>query len=314
MNMPTTSIAIPCYNSEGSIGRAVESALQQTVSTAEVIVVDDGSTDNSLAVLRRFGNRIRLIEADHRGGNHARNLALESATGEWIQFLDADDYLLKDKITRQLEEGGDTSSVDILYSPVLVEENRNGSEPNIMVQAIDTGLDLYGQWIAWHLPQTGAALWRRESLVSLGGWNERMPCCQEHELYLRALIKGLRFRMTPTARAVYRIWSEKTVCRRDPEQLIKIRTGLIDLMCNWLKENGKWKLQHSRTAGRICFEMARGMAKSDIRKALNYHDERRARGLIHLAGPAAPIRYRIAYSALGFRGAENLARMQRRSP
>jgi glycosyltransferase involved in cell wall biosynthesis len=309
--MLTASIGIPCYNSECSVGKAVESALQQTVPI-EVIVVDDGSSDNSVAILRRFGDRIRLIEANHRGGNHARNLALEAATGEWIQFLDADDYLLEDKIALQLEEGGDTSAIDVLYSPVFVEQDRNGNGPALEIGSIDTELDLYAQWIAWQLPQTGGALWRRESLLALGSWNETMPCCQEHELYLRALMKGLRFRMTPTARAVYRIWSEDTVCRRDPAQLYKVRTALIDLMCDWLKETGRWNNQHTRIAGRICFEMARGMAKSDLERAESYHDERRKRGLIHLAGPAAPEHYRIAYRALGFRRAEKLAKMRRR--
>ena len=65
--------------------------------------------------------------------------------------------------------------------------------------------DVFTQWIRWHIPQTGGCLWRRDALVRAGGWKEGQPCCQEHELYHRALMAGLRFRFTPTPGAVYRM-------------------------------------------------------------------------------------------------------------
>lgn len=306
--MPASvSIAIPCFNSSESVGKAVESALAQTWPNVEVLVVDDGSSDTSGELLREYGDRIRLFTTDHRGGNHARNRALREASGEWMQFLDADDFLLPDKIQLQFEEGGDMEAVDVLYGPVLIEQDR-GNGVTTEINPIDANVDIFAQWLAWHLPQTGGALWRRKPMLRIGGWNESMPCCQEHELYLRALQAGLRFRKTSSARAVYRIWSEDTVCRRDPLQLLEVRTELIDRMCHWLGETGRLEEVHRETAGRICFEMARSLATSDLDRATRYHDERKQRGLIHVQGPAAPASYRIAYRLLGFRGAEALAR------
>src|SRR4051812_17375713 len=95
---PLVTIAIPCFNAGLSIGAAVQSALDQSWPEKEIIVVDDGSLDDSLEVLERFGPAIQVIRGEHRGGNAARNLALAQAQGEWVQFLDADDYLEREKI------------------------------------------------------------------------------------------------------------------------------------------------------------------------------------------------------------------------
>src|SRR5437868_5782473 len=98
---PLVTVAIPCFNAAQWIAKAVQSALDQTWPSVEIIVVDDGSTDGSLGVLAAFGEKIRVFSAAHRGGNHARNAALHAATGDWIQYLDADDELEPEKIARQ---------------------------------------------------------------------------------------------------------------------------------------------------------------------------------------------------------------------
>ena len=96
------SILIPCYNAERWVARAIESALGQTWPNKEVIVVDDGSTDDSLKVIRSFDGQIRWETGANRGGNAARNRLLELARGDWVQYLDADDYLRSTKLERQL--------------------------------------------------------------------------------------------------------------------------------------------------------------------------------------------------------------------
>ena len=106
------------------------------------------------------------------------------------------------------------------------------------------------QWIRWHIPQTGGALWRREALLRIGGWREGQPCCQEHELYLRALMAGLRFAYAPSPRAVYRIWSEETLCRKDPLLVVRVRTELMDTLRAWLEAQGKFSAEHRSEIGR----------------------------------------------------------------
>ena len=305
------SIAMPCYNAERWIAQAIESALAQTGVEPEVIVVDDGSTYRSREIVQSFGARARLLHGEHRGANHARNLALANATGEWVQFLDADDYLEPAKIQRQLEETNGGADADVIYSPVWIEtwsercdaREKSGTSPDA---------DWDTQWIRWHIPQTGGALWRRGKLRDLGGWKEGQPCCQEHELYLRARKAGLRFQYAPTPGAVYRIWSEDTLCRKDPVLVTQVRTELMDELWQWLQETGRATEQHRQEIGQACFEMARTWARYDLSAAAAYHADRKSRRLIQLAGPAAPKSYRVVYSVAGFSAAERVAKLARR--
>jgi glycosyltransferase involved in cell wall biosynthesis len=309
VSKPFISIAIPCFNSARWLGQAIESALAQTWPEKEVIVVDDGSTDGSAEVARRFNDRIQLIITENRGGNRARNRALEAARGEWVQYLDADDFLEPEKIAQQFAESDQGRDADVLYSPVWVEEPKSATRE---LTKIDTSLDLSSQWVGWQMPQTGGALWRKSALQAIGGWKEDQPCCQEHELYLRALQAGLRFRFTPTPHAVYRIWSDDTVCRRNPRQVIQVKTALIDRFRDWLIRGGQWTESHRQIAGKACFEMARSLAKYDLAEAEAYLHERQAKDLLVLRGPSAPMSYQLAYRLLGFPRAERLAATLRR--
>jgi hypothetical protein len=310
MKPPPVSVVIPCFNAGKWIAGAIESALAQTLPV-EVIVVDDGSRDDSIDRVRGFGNAVHLLVTEHRGGNFARNTGWRAAAGEWVQFLDADDYLEPRKIAVQLA-AENTAEADLIYSPVWIETG-TGEGTRREASILDPDLDLLGQWILWQLPQTGGALWRRASLDRLDGWKEDQPCCQEHELYLRALLFGCRFALVNVPHAVYRIWSSQTVCRRDPALVVREKTALLDQLRSVARERGSWTEEHEFLAGRTCFEMARTLAVTDLERGAEYARDRQQRGLFQPAGPAASARYRTALRCFGFRGAERLARWLRRS-
>src|SRR4051794_14609729 len=118
---PFVSILIPCYNSERWVGQAIESALGQTWPNKQVIVLDDGSTDNSLNVIRKYESQLTWEAGPNRGGGYARNRLLELASGEWAQYLDADDYLLAEKVSEQAEFVAQHVEVDIVIGPTTME-------------------------------------------------------------------------------------------------------------------------------------------------------------------------------------------------
>src|SRR5512132_248706 len=100
---PLVSVIVPAYNAGSTIAEAVESALAQTYRPLEVVVVDDGSTDDTAEVVaERFEDRVHIISAPHRGRGAARNTGLATARGAYIQFLDADDVLAPAKIATQV--------------------------------------------------------------------------------------------------------------------------------------------------------------------------------------------------------------------
>src|SRR5215813_6146334 len=112
------SILIPCFNAERWIAQAIESGLAQTYEEKEVIVIDDGSRDGSLEVIKSFGDRIRWETGPNCGGNAARNRLLQLARGRWLQYLDADDYLLPTKLERQVAFLREHPECDVAVSPV----------------------------------------------------------------------------------------------------------------------------------------------------------------------------------------------------
>lgn len=113
---PLVSIIIPNFNYSQFVKSAVETALDQTYSNTEVIVVDDGSTDESLKVLQKFGNKIKLIRQEHGGPARARNRGIQEASGDYIAFLDADDLWKPRKIEKQLELFQTNSDLGLVYS------------------------------------------------------------------------------------------------------------------------------------------------------------------------------------------------------
>src|SRR5438445_1161515 len=231
------SILIPCYNAQQWVAHAIESALAQTWADKEVIVVDDGSTDGSLDAIRKFDGKIQWETGPNRGGNVARNRLLELAQGEWLQYLDADDYLLPEKIANQMEFLQSQPKVDVVFSPVMLEySTENGIRHEL--SHIPEPHDPWVLLARWYLRQTGASLWRKRSLTDVGGWKPDQPCCQEHELFLRLLIAGKRFAYSHRPGAIYRQWSSETLCKRDPQRTLVNRLQIVDRLAAHLKATG----------------------------------------------------------------------------
>src|SRR5260370_21039217 len=104
-NLPLITVGIPCFNAQKHLDACLQSALALDWPALEIIVVDDGSTDETGAILERFKSHLRIFRQEHRGACAARNRILKEARGEWIQYLDADDYLQPAKLKKQWAEG-----------------------------------------------------------------------------------------------------------------------------------------------------------------------------------------------------------------
>src|SRR4051812_32621020 len=97
------SAVIPCFNTARYVGAAITSALEQTYQPIEIVVVDDGSTDDFDGAIAQFAGRIQLVRQSNTGLAHARNAGIEASDSEFIAFLDADDRWHPDKIERQVD-------------------------------------------------------------------------------------------------------------------------------------------------------------------------------------------------------------------
>jgi glycosyltransferase involved in cell wall biosynthesis len=128
---PLVSVVIPVKNGERYLGEAISSVLEQHYEALEILVVDNGSTDRSMAVARSFGATVTVLTEPTPGAAHARNTGFNRAVGEYLAFLDADDLWLPGKLQRQLAELELRTELDMVfafgenfYSPELTEEDR----------------------------------------------------------------------------------------------------------------------------------------------------------------------------------------------
>ncbi len=179
---PLVSVLIPCYNAADHVGTAIKSALGQSHGDVEVVVLDDGSTDQSLRVINGFGSIVnfRFETGPNRGGNAARNRLIEMSRGAFIQFLDADDELMPSKVElclQAMRNGADVAFCDYL-------EVTGANERRVAHAAPLEGSDLLTHFVANNI-QTSAPLHRREHLEAIGGFDTTLRCCQEFELHLR---------------------------------------------------------------------------------------------------------------------------------
>jgi glycosyltransferase involved in cell wall biosynthesis len=208
MSTPLVSIVIPCYNAAPWLRSTLESALAQTWPRREIILVDDGSTDDSLAVARGFEDRgVRVIPQANRGASAARNLGLELAGGDWIQFLDADDLLAPDKIAVQISRLAAAPAGCIASS----EWARFQAEPAAAIFTAQpnwrdmAGLDfmLLHYDHGWMMPPI-AWLAPRPAIEAAGRWREDLSLNDDGEYFCRVMLASAGIVFSPGARAYYR--------------------------------------------------------------------------------------------------------------
>jgi len=217
--LPLVSVIIPCYNAGRFLLETVESVFQQTINDYEIILVDDGSEDNTPQIIESFGAKVRTISGPNHGVSAARNLGTQLAQGEYIQYLDADDLLPPHALERRVQALV-SSGADIAYSDwQRLEESPSGNFQlgDIIARRIE---DIHvDQEIAiftsfWAPP---AALLYRLSIVNkIGGWNENFPVIEDARFLLEAAFAAGVFTYVPGLGAYYRIHSGESLSRKDP--------------------------------------------------------------------------------------------------
>ncbi len=185
------SVIIPAYNCDRYIVRAVESAINQTYQDWEIIVVDDGSTDNIRQVLDPYYDLIQYVYQENQGAAIARNRACELAKGEFLAFLDADDFFLPEKLEKQVACFDADSSLGMVQNGwLIVDENGKDISP-IMPWKSRPKLDLE-TLVLYKFVRPSAMMLRRELWERLGGFDPRFPPTEDLDFALRLALKGCK--------------------------------------------------------------------------------------------------------------------------
>ena len=191
---PLVSIIIPAFNAAGYIGDAIESALDQSYPIIEIIIVDDGSTDETRVKVGQYKDKIKYIYQDNRGVSAARNMGIRNAKGEYIAFLDSDDIWLPKKLEKQLQCFSDHSKVGLVFGDSELF-NQSGTTVRSFLKERKIASLLKDGEIVIHsaferlldenfIP-TSTVILKRDLVEGINGFDESLKSVEDRDLWLR---------------------------------------------------------------------------------------------------------------------------------
>jgi glycosyltransferase involved in cell wall biosynthesis len=302
------------FNAERWIEETLASVEDQTYprDLIEIIVVDDGSTDSSAEIVARKFPSARLMRAKNNGASHARNTGTRAARGEFIQYLDADDLLVRDKLMRQVHALENTGA-DVAYGDwqgLVLHENSGFKPGDVMQRKMEEEPEIALLVDFWCPP--AAYLFRRGIVERVGGWNEQLPVIQDARFALDCALHDAVFTYCRGIMAYYRVHSQASLSRRDPAAFI---TDCFRNACEveeWFQNHGGLTAKRRAALIRVFEQVARATYESnpDAFEAAYEALNRLSPGGY---APSHPKRLALASKLVGYRRAEALAVRYRRS-
>jgi len=182
------SVIIPAFNSERWIKTCIDSVVNQSVKASEIIVIDDGSTDNAAGIVREYGEIVYLISQENKGVSAARNAGLAQATGNWIAFLDADDWWTPDKIEKTLNKISENLDIQLLSHDMYVADEFGGT---VGMDTNEYSTNIYGadELLLANRVKTSSVMITSTLAKKVGSFREdlkRPAGCEDWDFWLRA--------------------------------------------------------------------------------------------------------------------------------
>lgn len=240
MSSPRFSVIIPAYNAAGTLARAIDSVLTQAWPAFEIIVIDDGSMDATAAVAASYGEKIRYLRQDNAGVSAARNHGARIASGDWLAFLDADDWYYLDRLKRHGEWIARDASLDFLTGDYEYRDisgallgcsmESKASGRAMLIKAADSREVVmqeaeFEAFIADHFGDTHTLSLPRATFLELGGYPLGFKVCEDAYLLTRLVARSRRVGVVCEPLAVYLIHAASAT-RADPvrAQFENVRT------------------------------------------------------------------------------------------
>lgn len=188
-NAPTISIVIAAFEASKTIGATIRSVIAQSPSPLEIVVCDDGSSDDLEGVLSEFGERVRLIRIEHGGEARAKNAAIEAALGEFVAIVDADDRFLPGRLAAMQRVLIERPDLDLVTTDAVIELSGR-----VVGRAYNTGnifaVDSQRAEILDHNFVFGQVVVRRETMQRLGGFDPEIKYTTDWECWIRLILDG----------------------------------------------------------------------------------------------------------------------------
>ena len=181
--MSSISVVIPTYNRVALLERALDSVLAQTLPADEIIVVDDGSTDGTVSILKSRYSEVTFIEQDNQGVSAARNTGIKTASHSWIALLDSDDVWHANKLERQVQDLKNAPEYLICHCDEIWI--RSGQRVNQMDKHKKTGGHIFQHCLPLCAISPSAVMIHGSLFDEIGLFDETLPACEDYDLWLR---------------------------------------------------------------------------------------------------------------------------------
>lgn len=188
--MDLVSVIIPNYNRKLIINKAIKSVLEQSYNNIELIIIDDGSIDNSYEYLKdkyQQEKRIILLKITHSGVSAARNKAIKIAKGKWIAFLDSDDFFHLDKIAKQIKYLQENPNYKICHSEEIWFKNQVRINPK--KKHLKIGGDIFKRSVELCSISISTVIIHQDIIEDIGLFDENLPACEDYDYWLRVTAK-----------------------------------------------------------------------------------------------------------------------------
>ena len=216
---------VPAYNRAAYLAEALDSALAQGFEGLDVLVVDDGSTDGTPAVLDSYGDRIRRHRQENAGQSAAVNRGVELARGDLVALLDSDDAWLPGKLARQVPLLDADPGADLLYAGVEYVDGEGRPLPDARRADRTPSGDVLGDLLRENFLRTPTVLFRRAAFLKAGGYDKDLKCVNDWDMWLR-LATGRRVLYDPAPSARYRLHGGQAV--RDRRRMAEERVTVLE--------------------------------------------------------------------------------------
>jgi len=235
-NWERISVVIPAYNAASSIERAVRSVLHQTRRPDEILVVADGSSDDTVAIVESMGEPVRCERQANGGAASARNRGVELASGDWVAFLDADDHWLPERLARQtalLAEHRDLVWVsgNFLWDRGRGPDPEHFGTPRLGVSVVEDFFDGFARGHRFH---TCAMLLRRSTFTAAGGFDPDLKTGEDVDLWFRVAASYPRIGWVDEPIFVYDISGDDSLTRSK-------RSFVAELLSFLDKQSSRWE-------------------------------------------------------------------------
>lgn len=246
---PRFSVIVPNFNNGATLERALRSILSQTYAAHEIIVIDDGSTDDSQEVAKKFGSQIRYVFQANAGVSAARNNGAKLATGDWLAFLDADDIYLSERLRAHADWIKDDPTLDFLLADqesrtpdgkllnlfmpeskagqALLAANPGSKRIPLLPNAFETLIsDGFAEIRTLSLP--------RKTFLELGGFPTEHKIGEDLHFFIRLYAASALAGVTPTVLSTYYIYGDSAL-RKNPLRTMQLFVEALDSLENELK-------------------------------------------------------------------------------